>query len=61
MGFVCAWVGEDGPEDEGAEGEGAGVDEEPCCCCIVRFGVCVCDDEVDWYVPTETRSISACG
>lgn len=28
--FVRAWAHEKGPEDEGAEGYGAGVDEEPC-------------------------------
>jgi hypothetical protein len=28
--FVGAGAGEEAPEDEGGEGEGTGVDEEPC-------------------------------
>jgi hypothetical protein len=30
VGFMCARAEEEGPEHEGAEREGAGVDEEPC-------------------------------
>jgi hypothetical protein len=31
VGFVCAGAHQDSPKDEGSEGDGAGVDEEPYC------------------------------
>jgi hypothetical protein len=37
--FVGAGAGEQGPEDERGEGEGAGVDEEPCCGVLLDWWV----------------------
>lgn len=59
VGFVRAGAEEEGPEDKGREGDGAGVDEEPYCDVLSALWV------VGWTkgcdVHTETRSTSACG
>lgn len=49
MGFVCAGAEEEGPGGEDAEGDAAGVDEEPCCGeRVSRCKDCRSGEEREW-------------